>query len=734
MTTLTLKDPELPAPARPKPTATVRLAGWSLRHPLLAIGGWVVMVLLCVFGGNLAGMVQATDAQLAPGETGRAAAMITSAGLAGHDVESILITPKRGPADRRLLGDGTAPWRRDLAGALRVVPWVAGVAEAVPAPDGSAMLVQVTLKDGVDDPAPLLAAVAGVAGQNPDLRMEATGSLSIDADVNRQLSDDFSTALVRSLPITIVILLLAFGALLAAGVPVLLGVSCVLSAVGLYTVTSHVIPDGGRAAEMILLIGMAVGVDYSLFYLKREREERKLGRTGQQALTIAAATAGHSVVTSGIAVIVAMAGLFLLGDVNFASMAVGAIIVVAIAVLGSLTVLPAILGLLGERVDRPRIPLLGRLTMSSRPARIWPMLLRPALKFPAATLLIGVAAMVVLALPATGLKLKNSTIVDLPQGLPSVAAYERLSAAFPDERSSLNVVVQGPAEQSRTVIRRLEAATANNPAFLGQPAVRSAADTTVVSIAVPFGEESSRAGESLRTLRATVVPKALAGTTDVEVAVGGSIAGNADYLDELSSGAPWVIGFVVLMTFLLMTLSFGSVVVGLVTIFANLLSAGAAFGVLVLVFQSQWGADLLGFHLTGAVIAWIPVFLFVILFGLSMDYHVLVISRIKEASDQGMPIRIAVREGVGRSASVITSAAAVMIGVFAIFAGLNMIEFKELGVGLAAAVLLDAVVVRILILPALMALLGKANWWAPARLRRDGRSRVTTNQPGSFSR
>ncbi len=714
-------DPATDISARRR-SIVVGTAGWSLRHPVFAIAGWLLLVLVCVVGGNLAGMHSATDAQLAPGETGRAAAMITAAGLQGHDVESVLITGKNGHPGEAELNEAAAGVRAALAG----LATVHAVAAPVTSADSSAMLVQVTLADDADDPQPLRDSVSHIASQYPELALDVTGSQTINADVNEQLGRDFSSALVLSLPITIVILLLAFGALLAAGVPVLLGVSSVLSAVGLYTVASHVLPDGGSTAELILLIGMAVGVDYSLFYLKREREERRAGRTGHDALLAAAATAGHSVAVSGGAVMVAMAGLFLLHDVNFSAMAAGGIIVVALAVLGSLTVLPAVLGLLGERVDRPRIPLLSRLTMSGRPAAVWPMLLRPALRFPALTLLIAVGGMLLLAWPATNLHLKNSTVADLPQSLPSVAGMNRLTTAFPDQRSGLDVVVQGPSTKVAEVIHRIEARIDGNPDFGSNPDLRTAGQTSVLSVPVPYAEGSDQAGAALDTMRDDVIPHALVGISGVQSAVGGSIAGNADYLHELSSGAPLVVAFVVLMTFLLMTFTFRSVVVGLVTIAANLLSAAAAFGVLALVFQSTWGADLLGFHLSGGVIAWIPVFVFVILFGLSMDYHVLVISRIKEGVDRGLSTREAVREGVTASASVITSAAAVMIGVFAIFAGLHMVEFKELGIGLAAAVVLDAIVVRILILPALMILLGRANWWAPGFIARGNGQPVST--------
>ena len=714
MVTSVLTRTEQPGGVPPRRTLVVGIAGWSLKHPVIAIAGWLALVVMCVLGGNLAGMNSASDAQVSAGEAGRAASMVQAAGLQGRDTESVLLTARPGAPGGATLGEAAA----GISRALAVLPMVDGVAKPIRSADHTAMLIQVTVADGVDDPKPLLAAVSGLRTSYPQIDAEVTGGLTINADVNDQLGRDFSSALVLSLPITILILLVAFGALLAAGVPVLLGVGSVLSAVGLYTVASHVFPDGGSTAELILLIGMAVGVDYSLFYLKRAREERQAGRSGQDALRVAAATAGHAVVISGCAVMVAMAGLFLLHDVNFSALAVGGIIVVALAVLSSLTVLPAILGLLGERVDRPRIPILSRLTMSGRAPRVWPLLLRPALRFPALTLLIGVAGMVLLALPATTMHLKSSTVADLPQALPGVVAMQHLTAAFPDQRSGLTVVAHGEPSAVATVVRRIETQLPGHRDFGPEPTSQTAGGTTVLSVAVPYSEDSDQARAALAGMRSTVIPAALQGVGGVDVAVGGSLAANVDYVHELSSGAPLVVGFVILMTFVLMIFTFRSPAIGLVTIAANLLSAGAAFGVLVLVFQSQWGASLLGFHLSGGIIAWIPVFVFVILFGLSMDYHVLVVSRIKEGVDRGLSTRDAVREGVTASASVITSAAAVMVGVFAIFAGLHMVEFKELGVGLGAAILLDALVVRILILPALMLLLGRANWWAPAFLRR----------------
>ncbi len=418
---------------------TVRFATWSAHHPWWAIGGWVLLVVACYLGGTAAGMTRATDAQLQNGESGRAAAMIAGSTLGDDhsETDQVLITAVAGgPVDLTAAQAAAA----DVRSHLGQLPGVLEVGAGLRSADGTALMIPVHL-DGDAALEPVRAATAAIAADHPGVRVEQTGGASIHAAVDDTLSHDFMTALVISLPVTLLILLVAFGALTAAGVPVLLGVTSVLSAVGLYTAASRLFPDGGSTAELILLIGMAVGVDYSLFYLKREREERSSGRSGAEALDRAAATAGHAVVTSGFAVMVCMAGLYLIGDANFAAMATGAILVVAVAVLGSLTVLPAVLSLLGDRVDRPRIPVLWRLTNSDRPPRVWPALLRPALRHPAVTLVIATAAMLALALPALDLRLKGSDDSDLPRTMPTMQAYDRLQAAYPQTRTSHLVVV-----------------------------------------------------------------------------------------------------------------------------------------------------------------------------------------------------------------------------------------------------------------------------------------------------
>ncbi|HEX6355507.1 MMPL family transporter, partial [Actinophytocola sp.] len=563
---------------------------------------------------------------------------------------------------------------------------------------------------------------------HPDLLVEQVGGRSIGKGINDQVASDLAKAEFISLPVTLVIMLIAFGAIIAAGVPVLLAMSAVGAAFGLSALASHFVPSVESIGSVILLMGMAVGVDYSLFYLKREREERQRGASHTRAVEIAAATSGHSVVVSGVAVIISMAGLYLANDAVFASLATGSVIVVAVAVLGSLTVLPALLAKLGKRVDRPRVPLLWRLTNRTGPPRVWPKLLRPALRFPLATLLISVAALGALALPALDMKLKSTGEEDLPRSIPVMRSYDRLTDAFPSEGTNHVVAVRaepGQAGQVREELTELSSRTQDNPLFANvtAPVIEVSKDQRVTTLQIPTPHAAGTADgkRSLAELRGTLVPATIGTVGGAEYAVGGDIAGNEDYAANLSDRMPVVIGFVLLLTFLIMAWTFRSLVVAATALLLNSLSAAAAFGAVTLVFQHSWAEGILDFQSNGALVAWIPLFLFVVLFGLSMDYHVFVVSRIREAARAGASTRDAVAFGISRSAGVVTSAAILMVSVFAIFATLSMNEMKQMGVGLAVAVFIDAMVIRVLVLPSLMALLGKANWW-PGKIQRDAAS------------
>ncbi|WP_367042208.1 MMPL family transporter [Streptomyces sp. Je 1-332] len=711
---------------RKKP-ATVRIARWSATHSWTAIGLWIAFVVLCLFLGGAAGTNKISDDESGVRESGRAGKIVASGDFTEKAEENVLITAESGGALDKQSAQRAAA---DVQRRMKALDGVESVGDPVPAPNGKALLVPVVMKGDTENAdtrvQPLLDASAAAEEANAGLRIEQVGTGSTAKGLSETLGEDFKKAELISLPLTLLILLVVFGAIIAAGVPVLLAMSCVGAAIGLSTLASHVLPETSAVTNVILLMGMAVGVDYSLFYLKREREERRRGKSHIDAIEIAAETSGHTVVVSGTTVIVAMAGLYLANEPTFASLATGSIIVVAVAVLASLTVLPALLGRLGSWVDRPKVPLLWRLTMRSGESRVWPVLLKPALSKPWLTLVVSAGALVLLALPALDMKLKQPGSDDLSRDIAVVRAMDRLTDAFPSEGTVHQVSVRVPAgegAEAKAALNKLLERTADDKRFAHdqKPTIKESANHRVftVNVGTPFQPKSDGAKESLDVLRAWL-PQAMADVPDAEHGVGGKVAQGVDFTDHLKERMPWVVGFVLLLTFATMILIFRSLAVAVSAILLNLLSAAASFGVLAAVFQNTWAEKLLDFHSTGAVVSWLPLFLFVVLFGLSMDYHVFVVSRIREAAAQGTSVKDAVREGITKSAGVVTSAAIVMVGVFAIFGTLSMVEFKQLGVGLAAAILLDAVVIRIFVLPALMTVIGKWNWW-PGRVSSGGR-------------
>ena len=698
------------------------MARWSALNPWKAVAGWLVFVIASIAIGSAVGLHEASNLDQTTGQSGTAAHWLHDSGLEAPDTENVLVTPLAGRLDVAQARAALAAASVSMRGLPKQVAAVSApiLARSGLAKDASAMTVQVTLRHDADV-APLLKATKAVQASYPGIRVEEVGSTSLNDAVNNQVASDLSSAATISLPVTLVILLVAFGAIIAAGVPLLLALSAVGAATGLSSLASHVVPDSGTTSSMILLMGMAVGVDYSLFFVRRAREESRRGASRLDAVEIAAETSGHSVLVSGMAVIVSMVGLYLVGNVTFSSLATGSIIVIGVAVLGSLTVLPALLVKLGRRIDRPRVPVLWRITSTEREPRLWPALLRPSLNRPVRTLTVSVLALAALALPALSLTLHSDSAVALPDSIAAKHTLERLTAAFPNENATQRVVVTAAAADAPAVVTaldRLAGTAAASRLFLAEaPDVRGSADGTVhvLRLDAPFDQEAPQARKGIAELRGSLVADAVGSIHGAQWAVGGDTATSMDGDHQLSTRLPWVIGFVVLLTMLIMGWVFRSIVIALTTAFVNLLSAGASFGVLVLVFQHTWAESLLGFHSTGAVVNWIPLFTFAVLFGLSMDYHVFVISRIREAVDSGHSTREAIKIGLTGSAGAVTSAAFVMVSVFSIFASLHMVEMKELGVGLAVAVLVDALVVRVIVLPSLMTILGRWNWW-PGRV------------------
>ncbi len=475
-------------------------------------------------------------------------------------------------------------------------------------------------------------------------------------------------------------------------------------------------------SSIILLIGLAVGVDYTLFYLRREREEKAKGAGKLEAVHIAAATSGRAVLVSGFTVIVAMAGMLLAGDRTFTSLGIGAIMVVAVAMIGSVTVVPALLAALGDKVDKGRIPFLHRLRRADGESRMWNAILDRVLRRPAVSALVATALLVALAAPAFTMHTVQTGTDDLPRNLEVMQVYDRMQAAFPGGEIPAVVAIQADDVTSPAIassIKELERKAVATGELNGPVDVRVSPDKHVALVNVPMDgngtdDTSTRA---LAELRGGIVQSTVASAPGVENAyVSGMAAQSKDWNDLMAARAPIVFAFVLTMAFLLLLVTFRSIVIPIKAIILNLLSVAAAYGVLVLVFQEGLGEGLLDFESNGGITSWLPMFLFVILFGLSMDYHVFILSRVREAFDRGMRTEDAVAYGIKATASTVTSAAVVMVAVFAIFATLSSLDFKQMGVGLAVAILIDATIVRAVLLPATMKLLGKWNWYLPRSL------------------
>ena len=578
----------------------------------------------------------------------------------------------------------------------------------------------------------LRASVLALGKAHPQVTIEETGDISASEARDRVVSNDLRRAELLSVPVTLFVLLFAFGAVVAALVPVLLALTAVAAAFGLLGPISQLFPLDDATKTVVLLIGMAVGVDYALFYVIRSRQERRRGLPSHEALELTARTSGRTVIVSGTTVAVAMAGMYFVGSKIFNGIASGTIAVILCAVAGSVTVLPAVLELLGPRIDRGRIPFLPHLHTDSSKSRFWPAVIDRVLRRPALSAALSAGLLVALAVPALDLHFsKPSDNALSSQSEPEVATFARIRAAFPGTSEAAIVVVAGPPERRAAVdlaIRRFEALAVTRRVAHRPFTVSAGSDGRAASIELPLigAGDNAASRRAVGILRRQLVPATLGKIPGVETAVTGATAEDVDFTRQMKHGVPYVIAFVLVFAFLLLLVAFRSIIVPLKAIVLNLLSVGASYGVLVLVFQHHWAESLLGFKSNGAIISWLPLFLFVVLFGLSMDYHVFILSRVREAVDDGMATGDAVRHGITVTAGVVTSAALVMVGVFSLFGSLSSLDVKQAGVGLAVAVLLDATVIRAVLLPASMELLGEWNWYLPRFLERLPRTQLET--------
>jgi len=709
-------------------TVVERIACWSVRHRKTAVVGWLVFVAVAyIIGQAFSGTsVQQYD----PGQAGRAEQMMKELRVVTAPAESVLIAARGHSAAFRARAE--AEIRRvadEVASTLAALPHDAAADIHVPSAHGGGLLspshlaAMVTFNVGGPNVAAEstvmadVAAVARIQAQHPGLTVREAGQASANRVASQMLDHDFRQAGDTSIPLTLILLLFVFGALIAAGIPVLLAASAVFASVSLLAIPAHFFPVNSGTSEIVLVIGMAVGVDYTLFYLRREREERNAGHSHRAALRIAASTSGRSIVISGVTVMISLAGLFVSGVDVFTGISVGTIVVVGVTVLGSLTFLPALLSWLGPWADRGRLPWLGRSHKDGTSSRAWTGLARRVVTRPLVWGGAGVLALLVISGPALGMRF-GSPSVDLPTNLPIVHTFDQIAQDFPGTSAPAQVVLTGSDLTTPAVQRQVAAlearATANGP-IRGPITAQLAAGGRGMVINVPMAGNSTNAASvsALRKLEDQVLPSTIGRAPGVSYAVTGDTAASVDMNSALHARTPLVFIAVAALAFILLMCAFRSVTIPVMSIGLNLLSVGAAYGIVTFIFQDGHLQGPLGFTAFGGIIPWVPLFSFVLLFGLSMDYHVFILSRIRELWSGGMSSSESVVKGIGRSAGVVTSAAVIMVAVFSIFATLSGIDVKMLGVGLAAAVLIDATVVRGVILPAALAVLGERAWYLP---------------------
>jgi RND superfamily putative drug exporter len=722
-------------PARRRPVVE-RVACWSARHRKIAVGAWLAFMAAAFIAGQFT--TGTGVQQYDPGQAGHGEQVLTNLGVVTPPAESVLIEARTD--ERNLAAAAASDVRSATAEVKRVTLQVQAALAALPqaadnirapyqpgarglvAGHGTAALVTFSVAGPHADADTTvltdLAVVRKIQAAHPDLLVREAGEASTDRVASAVLGRDFRQSEWTSIPLTLILLVAVFGALIAAGIPVVLAGTAVVTAVSLLGVVGRWLPVGSGTSELVLVIGMAVGVDYSLFYLRREREERMNGHDEQVVVGIAAATSGRAILVSGLTVMISLAGLFLTGIDIFTGIGVGTIMVVGVAVLGSLFFLPALLSWLGPWADRGQLPYLGRRLTHPRPSRLWARLAGRVVRKP--LLLGGIAAAALLALsaPALGMRI-GSPAIDLPSNLGVVRVLAEIQHDFPGKPAPADVVVSGSNLESPAMhgaLAELRAvATRGSGAIHGPVSARAVAGGRAIVVQVPLaGNGSSNAStHALLTLQNQILPQTIGRVRGASFAVTGHTAASYDLRSTLDSRTPLVFGVVALLAFLLLMCAFRSVTIPLVSIVLNLLSVGAAYGLVTLIFQDGHLQGVLGFTSFGALVPWVPLFTFVMLFGLSMDYHVFILSRIRELWSAGASTSESIVDGVGKSAGVVTSAAIIMVAVFSIFATLSMIDVKMLGVGLAAAVLIDATLVRGVVLPAALALLGEWAWYLP---------------------
>jgi uncharacterized membrane protein YdfJ with MMPL/SSD domain len=715
------------SPLKRSTNIAARMGRWSAGHWKTATFGWLAFVFVA-FALSASGIVKTTfleDNDTNVGETKTADRIIEAGFPTNEDEQGEIVFIE----STKLKADDPAfeAVVKDVIKTLDAFPQVLKLQSPLDAAhkdqvadSGRAVMVSFQPKGNYDEAALYIDkiddAVAGVQKRHPDFYVDELGSVSTEKATNAAFNSMLAKAGLLSIPLTLIILLFVFGSLTAALIPLMLALTAVMATMGLIAFPSSIVPMEETVNEVILLIGLAVGVDYSLFYIKREREERRAGRSENAALEAAAATSGRAVLISGVTVMIAMAGMFFSGDKTFMSFSIGTMMVVLVAMIGSLTVLPALLGRLGDKIEKGRVPFLHRLKSKDGEGRVWGAILDRVLRRPLLSFLAASAVLLALIIPAFQLNTAATTAEDI--SIAEIEPARKFTKAFEGGQEPAVVAIKAAdtrAEPVQDAIANLRAKALASDQMSGPIDIEASRDSTVATIEIPLAGKGTddESIAALETLRNDFVPQTIGQVDGVEYAVGGVTAADKDWADKATKTAPLVFGFVLLFAFIVMLISFRSVAIALKSIVLNLLSVGAAYGVLVAAFQWGWGESLFDFQSNGGITPWLPMFLFVILFGLSMDYHVFILSRIKEGRDRGLSTDDSIRHGIKTTAGVVTSAALVMVLVFSVFATLPVIDMKEMGIGLAAAVLIDATIIRGVLLPASMKLLGDWNWYLP---------------------
>ncbi len=725
-----------------KPPWTVRVAGFSARHRWPVFGLWFVFTLGLFAASLQLGGTQAVEAVsneqrsryesteafqvFSPPGTSTVAPssqylLVLSSGSATVEdpgfVAAVNDALAKMGALRATVDGATGPVFEQFANPLTAPP-DAGLVSA----DRTAVRIIARVPgEGAELAArlePVPAFLADLRAGHPAVEMHALNNTIANDQIQELVSSDLDASLRLTIPLTFLILLIAFGAVVAAIVPLVLAVTSLLAAFGVLGIYSQLIsPVSPYATQLVVLIGLAVAVDYSLFMLTRFRSERRHGRQKLAAIHVASSTAGRAVFFSGLAVMISIAGLFLLDDPLFRSMAIGTIAVVLIAVIGSLTFLPATLAILADGVNRFRLPFLrGEREEGSGP---WSRVVRQVMRRPLGYAVVAASALLLAASPVLRLHIGQTDFSSFPDSIDSVVALRVLDDKWPQGTTlDLDVVVtRANEEPTRAAIDRMSQRILAIPGISGPPKSFLSPNGTVadVSFTMSGGRNDLHNRDIVRQVRSQIVPEVFGSLPGVRALVSGDAAHAVDVGNFYAAGMPLVMLFVLTLSFLLLLIAFRSIVIPIKAILLNLLSTGAAYGLLVLVFQEGWFASQLGLK-PGVIEAFVPVFIFTILFGLSMDYHVFILTRVKEARDHGLSSNEAVARGISVTAGTVTSAAAIMVVVFAVFVTLQLVIIRQLGFGLAVAVFLDATVIRSILLPASMRLLGEWNWWLPGFL------------------